>query len=458
MLTQKLRHLLEEYQRKKWFPDRYPDPYGDLMDTLTVPAILSFAEVGDRPSLSTGYFLGRELAQVCFPELLKEVQHATSKGIGRPEIHPDSVSYFLRALDEGASRDLWKQFREWNESRRSLLERWLKAKVDLARQLKKLDEGTLKALKIDPESKNTAIGENLKNSLDFFDWQLRQHTAARNLRELLRFFRWERWDSTADWNDFRALGKSLTENCGIKNPPRLKQDRSNEAIQCLFPILPPARVQLRYGKAAGAADALRFVVELGKGCFYAGMNPELNLEDRICGDPSLPYFWGFLYALSLATTAGLNRLVGPQAESLAEPVRFWLQFRYRYDAMLAFYEWRVPASLKEAQDLYVDSFESAFPFEAPHFLYLYDLDRATDALFRTIALEGAVAATNQLAESYGRRWFSSAKFTRRARESWYEGFCLTLREVLAHFEIAVPTSYPFLSAFALAVFCGKFFA
>jgi hypothetical protein len=465
MLTEQLRRNLEEYHRKKWFPDLYPDPYGELIDTLTIERILEFAESKDRPSLAAGSYLARVLPQVEFPGLLKEMRTAISKPIYRKKIRADSASFYVRALDDAFSRELWTHFREWNEDWRSALENWLKAKLDLRDRMSKLTDAHLSELKIDAGAWSADAKETLKATRDFFDFQINRHAPCGTMRELLRFFRWERWDSVADWTDFRALAKSFSELCHITLPPQMRRNESGlrselgppgrtgqasnsvdagEAALNLFPILPPGRVRLQYGKAAGVVDAVRFLIAYARGCFYRGMNPELNIEDRICGDASLEQFWGCLYGQIMSTPAGVSRLIRPLAEPIAESVQLLFQFWYRYDAMLTFYESRVPASLKEAQDIYVDSFETAFSVEVPHFLFLYDLEAAENALSRAIAVESAVAATERLASLYGKQWFASSRFARRVRDYWWEGYRLTLSDVLQDLNVTITSSYPFL--------------
>lgn len=441
---ERLQRLLEEYQRKKWFPDRYPDPYGELIDILSVERLLELAASKDRRAVNTAYFLSRAVAPIQFPELWRDRIRAADSILEGSRVRPDSVFYYIRSLPENASRELWLEFREWCARWRNPLENWVRSLRELASQLEPLRKQFTAILKVDPEARRQSLAEQMKTTRDIFAFQTRELGPPEQLPDLIRSFRWKRWDSVADWNDLRALAKSIAENWGIKTPPKLKKENSTESMQSLFPIVPPTRVQVRYGKAAGAADVARFLQEFGAGCFYAGMNPELEVQDRICGDPALPAFWGGLFTLPLSTAAGLNRLVGPQAESLAGNFRLLQQFSYRYDCMLAIYNHRVPEDLKESQDHYVDCFESTFSWKAPHFLYLYDLERSSEALFRAIALEAAAVASDQLALRYGRIWFTDAKFQKRIREYWREGFRLTLQETLADLRIEIPAAYPFL--------------
>lgn len=445
MVTEKLGPLLEQYHRKKWFPDLYPDPYQELIDTLTPDRVLEFAESKDRAVLAVGHYLAQILPQSQSRDLLKDLRTAMSTTLFQKPVTAGSVLYHLRALDAPSSRELWTRFQEWNNESRKVLEDWLKEKLALRDRMGKLEDAFLSSVQIEAQSWTVRAREILKMSRDFFSWDLNRNApAALTMFDLLRFFRWEKWDSAADWNDFGALAKSFRELCHIKTPPKIKRHETDPAIQLFFPVLPPDRVHVHYGKAAGASDSVRFLMNYAIGCFYRGMNPELPIEDRICGDPSLEHFWGCLYAQVMGTTAGTSRLIGPRAEPIAGPVQVLLQFRYRFDAMLALFERQVTASLKEAQDIFVDAFETAFSLEPPHFLTHYALEMAEGALARAIAAEGAAAAIETLSSLYGREWFASSRFAKRIRDYWWEGNRLCLHDVLKDLNVTVPNSYPFL--------------
>ncbi|HET6266301.1 MAG TPA: hypothetical protein VFG11_01175, partial [Acidobacteriota bacterium] len=257
--------------------------------------------------------------------------------------------------------------------------------------------------------------------------------------------RWPYWDSIADWNDFRSLAKSMVENGPPHAFPKIRRRDVGEAVMFTAPISPPARVVLACGKAAGVVDAIRFAIEFGTGCFYTGMNPDLEAEFRISGDPALPYFWGFLFAHALSLPAGLIRMIGPTAEKLAEPLGFLLHFWYRYDSMLAEYHNRLQiASFKQAEERYSECFQRAFPISVPAFLCLYDLGRADRSFYRATAWEAAAGAAERFKTAYGSHWFSSTRFKRKVQDYWREGFGRSVVEMLADLGAEPNTQIPFL--------------
>jgi len=61
---------------------------------------------------------------------------------------------------------------------------------------------------------------------------------------------------------------------------------------------------------------------------------------------------------------------------------------------------------------------------------LFDLNRASDALSRSIAQRSAAGVAEHFRERYGREWFTTEKFARQARDYWWQGFRLTLKDIL----------------------------
>jgi hypothetical protein len=406
-ITPKLRSALQQYHERKWFSDRYPDPFGEFIDFVTE----EFIRDADP-------FIRRYIADILparlHPELVRALQTGFQKTLTTRKLAPEFTFYYLRALEESESAVLWDEFQEWLKNERRALQEWLSLQLQTER----------KWIQPDPPAELKEIEAYLSSA------EVDLPNSARRLPDLFRYFRFQHWDQVADWNDFEALAKAIMEICHIKNVPVLQ--RSNEAaVQLLFPISPPDKVRLQFGRAAGALDSGRFLFEFGKGLFYSGMSARLPFEKRICGDPALPLFWGSLFSLLLADPVATRQLVSLTAEPVSFEMNTALRFWLRYDAMLAVYRTKVDDSLKTAQDLYVSLFESAFPsIEIPHRLYLYDLHRSHEALHRFVALRRAVAALDRLRELYGTSWFTSERWARRMRDYWNEGFNLTLRETL----------------------------
>lgn len=427
MLNDKFRLSLEEFHVRRWFPDVYPDPAGEFIDSLTDETVSQYLE--GHPYIA--YYLHRIIPAVLYRNQWWNYRNAVSQPVGETKKPPAWAGYYIRSLPGSESDQHWRALQGWCTEWQTLLREWLEVQISYERRWEKLQ------LEVPPRE------AMLTESLDFFRWHLSRHTDAVSLPGLLRSFRLDAWDEIADWTDLPSLGKSFTETCRFQKLPKRKK-APEEAVQFVFPILPPRRVQLQYGKTAGAVDALRFAMELGKGVFYAGMNPDMRVESRICGDPALPWFWGHLYANTLTTRAGLSRLVNQRAEDLADTLRFVLQFWFRNEAMLSVYRANTEPALKTARDLYVHLWEQSFPLECPSFLFLYDLDRSFEAVFRYRAFLCAIAAEEKLRLLYGTDWFASSAFARRARDYWWEGFQLKLADVINDLGVSIPTHYPFL--------------
>ncbi|HEY4491942.1 MAG TPA: hypothetical protein VI958_08065, partial [Acidobacteriota bacterium] len=362
-------------------------------------------------------FIARYVADILparlHPDLRAAYQRAFEKTFTSHRIHPEFVFYYFRTLVESDAGALWDEFQQWLKNERTPLQDWLEVELKMER---KLNIALQNATPAEIEAGLLSTAGHLQLPL-------------RNLRDVLRHFRFEHWDNLADWNDFTALAKTVAENCHIKKMPTL-QRASEEAVQLLFPISPPERVLLQFGRAAGGFDSARFIFELGKGFFYSGMSSNLPFEKRICGDPSLPFFWGSLFSLLLADRTASKTIVSLAAEPIAKDMSSAFEFWSRYDAVLALYRMKVDDALKTAQDLYVSLFEMAFPFRASHSLHLFDLSRSREAFYRFVAYTNAVAATERLRELYGTRWFANERWARRMSDYWQEGFGITLQEVL----------------------------
>ncbi len=429
MITRKLRSLLEEYQARRWFPQQYPDPFGELIDWITEERIREFQSEQERTKkselLDVAAYLVRLIPAVRHPDSFKEFKKALSQSLLNKDVHPDSTFYYLRSLPEQQANLLWQSLRKWAIQWHSILKDWISKEISVERSFEKLGN-----LHWDRTAEVVMIQSDLKSSRELFDWERKQYTKAKSLPEILQFLNLSRWNSLADWRDLPSFARNVIETCKIRRKPKLRKSEWNRAIQYAVPIRPPKLVRVDFGEAVGPIDVMRFLFELGQSFFYAGMDPDLEIESRICGDPALPLFWGFTFSELMVDRSGLSKLIGHQAEDLDGTMEFASKFRRRYDAALALFRDRVDSQLKDAKDLYVDSFETAFSFEAPHFLYLFDLNRASDALHRAVAQRKAIIATERFRELYGREWFTSERFARRIQEYWWQGFHLTLHDIL----------------------------
>lgn len=446
MNLEALRTALEKYHRRKWFPHIEPDPleeWADYATEATIAELVASSERTLKPSLlSIAYYIYSTMSLLKHKTLLAEHRKAYSDPLGDSRILPQFAFYYLRSEPADIARDVWSSWREWSKRWEKVLGDWLNMSLEHAKRWKDLRLKFLQALGTDTEPFVDKLESQLRASQDLFSWQLQRETFAQSLPELLQHFRLSQWDSAADWNDFPTFSRTVSQTGSVSSVPALQKTTQNDALQFLFPIFPPEKVILEYSVAAGPVDVMRFLFEFTKGWFFTGMNQNLAIEDRIAGDPALPYFWGYLYSGAVSSKAGLKRYVNPSAEGLADPLRLWMQFWYRYDAVLAIYRARMENSpFSEIQERYVTAFQSAFSMEVPDFLYLYDLDRAENAFFRVYANSMALAAEERLRSLYGQQWFASEACSRKFRDYWREGYRLSLKDVMDDLDVPAEFNY-----------------
>lgn len=446
MNLETLRTALEKYHRKKWFPQTEPDPLDEWADYATEETISDLVATWERSRerslMSIAYYIDSTIPLIKHKTLVADYRKAYSDPLGDSKILPQFAFYFLRSEPPDRAREVWSSWRNWSNRWEKVLADWLNVSLQHAKRWEDLRMKFLEALGTDTGLFEDKLENYLQESRELFLWQLQRETFAQTLPELLQHFRLWQSDSAADWNDFPALAKNVSHTGSVPNVPALHKSTQNEALQFLFPIFPPKKVILEYGVAAGPVDAMRFLFEFTKGWFYSGMNENLAIENRIAGDPALPFFWGYLYSCALSTKAGLNRYVNPGAEDVASPLRLWMHFWYRYDAALAIYRARMEkSSFSETQERYVAAFKSAFSIEVPDFLSLYDLERAENAFFRVYANSMALAVEERLRSAYGNQWFTSETCTRKFRDYWREGYRLSLKDVLDDLDVPAKINY-----------------
>ncbi len=446
MAAEQFRTLLAEYHRKKWFPEKYPDPFGEFIDYISDDMISGIHESWKkdqlRNSLHTAYTIYRILPEVRFADLLAEYR-VSMRELLDENVLPEFALYHLRTRAEDPGDGLWDKLRRWSEKWESVQASWWHAAGNCESQHADLLDAYSGSLGFDRKTQPAILEEKLRATKEFFSWQWKQLNAGNSFQDLLRYFRLDSLSTSADWNDLPALAKGVMELCHIRKSPRLLKSE-NPAVQFLYVIEPPHRLVLEHGRGS-PFDSLRFLVELGKGFFYAGHNPALPAEERLCGDPSLPWFWGYLYSRLLVEPAGIRSLIGASAEVFANHTDFTFHVSYRHDVMLGLYNCGLPGQWKNAQDYFVTLWENAVPVPAPQHLYLYELSHSTESFFRARAQHCARLAARALRSRYGWNWFASPKWAGRARDYWWEGFRLTLSDVLSDLQIAPTDEYAFLA-------------
>lgn len=439
MLTDRFRSLLEEFHRKRWFPDAYPDPFGEFTDFVSEGRVSDLLEAWKREKRGAYLDVARYILPLLANLQLQEVGIDYRRALSAPisdGVTIDFIFYHIRNSPPEKASQAWKDLHQWSLQWESALYEWARASIEF--ESRHNEVFTLLAGRLQMPAVNEEI---LRTSRDLFEWQLQSRTKAKDHRQLLQYFQLETWKDIADWNDLPALARSVAETCDFPRMPKLRP-AANPAVQFVFPVQPPGRLILEHGVATNPYDALRFLIEFGKGCFFAGMNPELPIEQRICGDPSVSLFWGYLVASLLADPEGVKTFTGSKAETMPEDTRLILQCWYRHELSLSLFR-KQASGFKNLQDLYASLRELAFPLEPPSFLYLYDLCHSSESEVRWIALHRAQNMIKHLRSKHGYKWFSDKKWTNRVREYWWEGHRMSTSEILADQQIPDSSDYPF---------------
>lgn len=418
-----------DYSRNKWLPQTYADPMGPLIDDINEDTLKRLKDVPGKIAAALALEILALLPRVQHRDLFADVKRAFEQKLDGL-ILPAAAFYYLRASSPEKRSSLWNAWKEWAMQSETPLHDWLDVRFDIQRNFKDVRSQSLAVFGIDAAEASVSLEGALRVTRDIFDFELRRHGNGRTLAEWLGIFRLQRFETERDWNDFAAFADHWALTCGIPTLPALKRATDHPHVQLAFPIDPPTRVTQLYGAAAGPLDTLSFLQELGRASFYRGFNAELPAAQRLLGDPQLPHFWSFLYGSILLDQAGITRLIRSGMEDLANWLRLALQFRVRYDCVLALYHERVGSEMKEAQDMYSECWDLAFSFEPPRFLYLYDLERSGDAMHRVRAFQAALGAIDRLKSLYGNEWFASSRCAQRLRDYRHEAFGIAQEDLL----------------------------
>jgi hypothetical protein len=72
---------------------------------------------------------------------------------------------------------------------------------------------------------------------------------------------------------------------------------------------------------------------------------------------------------------------------------------------------------------------------------LFELDRSASALARVQGMEAAMHALEKFRTVYGNAWFSSSQCISRLKDFWWEGFKLSLNDVLVDLNVKVEEDF-----------------
>jgi hypothetical protein len=417
--------LYSEYQQKKWFPDKYPDPLAELVDYLNESAINDLVQRSknekNRGLLQIAFELSKLLPARKFPDLYRDCTQAYREKLSPANCSPEFCYFHLRKLPNDQRSELWSNLIDWAKRSQSRMYDWNQERINVQKKFDSFSNGI----------NLHKLSSWLTETREKFELQF----PSRSFLEVITSFRMPEWDQTVDWNDFSSLAQTFLKTCLFEKRPLIRKSVVDDAVQFCFPISPPEKVIVEYGAAAGPVDALRFIKELAKGCFYAHFNPDLRSEFKFGGDEALIHFWSTLYSLPLIRKSGLQLIIGQSAENLAPQMESFLRFWYRYDAFLAVYRHSAENDFSNAEDRFIETWRDAFHFDPPGSLFLYELDRSAGASVRVTGVDAALLAEEQLRTQYGNAWFASSQWASRLRNYWWEGFTLNLADVLEDLNI-----------------------
>jgi hypothetical protein len=413
--------LYSDYQRKKWFPEKYPDPLAELVDYLNETAIRDLIQRSQTEKnhglLHIALELSRLLPARKFPDLYRDYIQVYQESLSPANCRPEFCYFYLRKLPNDQRAELWSNLLDWAKRSQSKMYDWNHARINTQKSFPELS------------NKNAEI-EKISNWLTSTRENFELEFPTKSFPDAIASFRMSEWDETFDWNDFSGLARSFLNNCLFQKQPSIRKSSINDAVQFCFPIFPPDEVVVEHGTAAGPVDAFRFIKELAKGCFYAHFNPELRTELRFPGDERLIQFWSSLYSLPLTRKTGLKIIIGTAAENLAPQMESRLRFWYRYDAFLAVYKHAAENDFANAEDHFVQRWRDAFHFDPPRSLFLYEFDHTTGAAAQVVAFDAALVAEEKLRTKYGNAWFASNQWISKLRSYWWEGFRLNLADII----------------------------
>jgi hypothetical protein len=404
--------LYSEYQRKKWFPDKFPDALGELVDYLNESAIRDLIQSGLHHIASE---LSKLLPARKFPDLYRDYIQVYQEALAPANCRPEFCYFHLRKLSGDQRSELWSNLINWAKRSQSRMYDWHHARINLQKSF--------------PESNENSEIDRITNWLTSTRENFELEFPTKSFPNAIASFRMSEWDDTFDWNDFSGLARSFLNNCLFQKQPSIRKSEIDDAVQFCFPIFPPDQVVVEHGTAAGPADAFRFIKEVAKGCFYAHFNPELSAEFRFTGDERLIQFWSALYSLPLTRKTGLRIIIGTAAENLAAQMESRLRFWYRYDAFLAVYKHAAENDFANAEDHFVQRWRNAFHFDPPASLFLYEFDHSIAAA-QVVAFDAALIAEEKLRTKYGNAWFASTQWVSKLRSYWWEGFSLNLADII----------------------------
>jgi hypothetical protein len=431
--------LYSDYNRKKWFPKTYPDPVGELIDSINEEGIARIHHQSKQERnlglLRIAIDLSELLPVIRFKDLYKDYSATYEKKLAPAECFPQFTYFHLRKLDTKERAQLWESLQEWAEVSESRFANWHSHRIELAKTFKTLLSEYESAFKFDRDSDLARIDKWIISSKDRFDLDLQEFSESKVLHDTFSAFRLKNWDYVFDWNDFPEIAKSFFSITRIEKTPSLQKSEFDEGVQACLAVFPPRKIIVEYGSAAGPVDFVRFLAEAGKGCFYSNLNPDLPDEFRFAGDPRVSEFWRALFTLACISEAGLQEIAGPLAADLSRKLRQFTFFWLRYDAFLALYRNAAEQDLPTAQDAFVENWRKAFSLEAPSRLYLFELDRSIAALSRVQAMEAALYVQERLRTIYGNSWFSSSQCILKLKDYWWEGFKLGLNDLLEDMNI-----------------------
>ena len=134
MLTSQFRALLEEFHRKRWFPEKYPDPYGEFVDYVSEGMISDLRAAWQKERrgsyLDAARYILQLLPEIQFRDIYSEYRKALLDPLSE-NILPEFAFYWIRNSPEERASQLWKQFQNWSDKWETVLFDWVKSTLRL---------------------------------------------------------------------------------------------------------------------------------------------------------------------------------------------------------------------------------------------------------------------------------------------------------------------------------------
>lgn len=235
--------LYSEFHRKKWFPDKYPDPLAELADYLNESAIRDLVQRSKtekkRGLLQIAFELTKLLPSRKFSDLYRDYIQAYRQSLLPPNCRPEFCYFHLRRLPNEQRSELRSNLKDWANRNQSKMFDWHHARISVEKTFADLRKELANVYGFDEEREIQKIANWLTSTRENFELRF---SSTKSFPEAIASFRMSEWDETFNWNDFAALARSFLNNCLFRKQPSLAKSSVDDAVQFCYAISPPEKV------------------------------------------------------------------------------------------------------------------------------------------------------------------------------------------------------------------------